>query len=174
MIALIGTTIDRNTTISRMNERPSTNARTIHWYVSVRSRKSRKNAVFPPTETSTPSTPWNAAGTTSSRRSVIASKEASLWVVPWKNADTRIAVPSAEGTTCVCGANAGICDTRCCRSVIAACTSGVSTSPVTMISAGSVRPPAKSRCRVRNAAFDGTSSGNVSMPVELPLLSWSM
>ena len=31
-IALIGSTIERNTTVSRMNESPSTNARTIHWY----------------------------------------------------------------------------------------------------------------------------------------------
>ena len=60
MIALIGTTIDRNTTISSRNDSPSTNASTIHWYVSVRSRKSRKNAVFPPTATPTPDTPSKA------------------------------------------------------------------------------------------------------------------
>ena len=35
MIALIGTMIERNTTVSRMNDSPSTNASTIHWYWSV-------------------------------------------------------------------------------------------------------------------------------------------
>jgi len=31
MIAVTGTTMDRNTTVNRTKDSPSTNARTIHW-----------------------------------------------------------------------------------------------------------------------------------------------
>ncbi len=64
-IAFIGR-IERTEHDHQQQERqPSTNARTIHWYQSVTCRKSRKIAEIPPTNTSTPGTLPNAAGTAS-------------------------------------------------------------------------------------------------------------
>ncbi len=67
MIALIGTTIDRNTMVSSRNDMPSTNANTMGRYRSARSKKSLLNAVWPPTSTCLAVLGGNASGTYRSR-----------------------------------------------------------------------------------------------------------
>ena len=84
MMALSGSTMDRNTTVRSTNDSPSTNTSTIHWYRPTVSRKSVKKAGFPPTNSWTPLTPWNAEGTIWVRRSRIAPKAASLEGSPRK------------------------------------------------------------------------------------------
>ncbi len=171
MMALIGTTIERNTTISSRNDSPSTKPSTIHWYVSVTCRKSRKMALFPPTYTCTPGTPAKAVGTTSSRRPWMAANAASFCVVPLKKAETCVADPSWEVATWVSGANAGSFAISACRFFTAAWTCGSCAFPETTINAGSVSPPAKFFSNARNAVLAGTS-GSWLMSVELPLFIW--
>ncbi len=103
---------------------------------------------------------------------MIPANAASFCVSPLKNADTWIAVPSSEGVTVVCVANAGSFAISACRSSTAAWTSGACTLPVITICAGSVRPPANSFSSVMKAALDAIVSGNWLIPVELPLFIW--
>ena len=171
-IALIGTTIERNTTIRSRNDRPSTNANTIHWYESVTSRKSRKIAEFPPTNTSTPGTSPNAAGTAWSRSCSIAPNDASFCVSPLKNADTFTADPSSVVATCVADENAGFCGDLVLQLRMPACASAEVTSPVDHDLRRVGEPAGELALQdVMNAAFAGTS-GSWLMFVELPLFSW--
>ncbi len=62
MIALTGTTIERNTTVSSRNDSPKTTRMISGVYVSEMSKKSFTNAVSPPTST-VADVPSNASGT---------------------------------------------------------------------------------------------------------------
>ena len=82
MIALIGTTIERNVTSSRMKARLSTNANTIGRWDFIVSRKSFEKAVSPPTAVSVPATLLMVVGTTSSRRASSEASEAASLPLP--------------------------------------------------------------------------------------------
>src|SRR3954451_9946683 len=82
MIALIGTTIERNVTSSRMNARLSTKANTIGRGDFIVSRKSLDMAVGPLTTASAPASLPTVAGTTSERRTSIERLEAASVPLP--------------------------------------------------------------------------------------------
>src|SRR6266480_515185 len=138
MIAFSGSTTDRNTTVNRMKDNPSTNASTIHWYLFATSRKSVKNAVLPPTSTVVPGASLNACGTIVPRRSRIAWKEQLPDGSNLRYASTSIAVPSLLVVTIVAGENRGSCAISCLRVAMALWVALLETSPVTTILAGSV------------------------------------
>ena len=98
MIALIGITIERNVTSSRMNARLSTNRNTIGRCDFIVSRKSFDEAVMPLTATSASSLP-TVAGTTSSRRTRTDSSEAASVPLPWTASDTTATVLSGLTST---------------------------------------------------------------------------
>jgi len=100
MIALTGSTIDRNTTVSNRNESPNTKRKTIGVYVEATSKKSFENAVWPPTSTLIP-VPANAWGMYVSRSFVIAcvaASEAGSVDGPASGTSTSVMLPS--GATC--------------------------------------------------------------------------
>ena len=94
-IAFAGTTIERNTTVSRMKDRPSTSRMMIGVYRSEMSKKSFVNAVSPPTRT--PESGPKACGTYWSRSAVTASTAAWLCesvASPANGIATSVTVPS--------------------------------------------------------------------------------
>ena len=128
MIALIGTTIERNVTSSRMNAIASTKPNTIGRCDFIVSRKSFDQAVMPPTATSAFSSLPTVAGTTSSRRTSSEWFDAASVPLPLIESDTIATVLSGLMSTLEGSDSSPVAIALSCSCLIAVWTSGVVTS----------------------------------------------
>src|SRR5215203_1986904 len=141
MIALIGTTIERNVTSSRMNAIASTKPNTIGRFVFIVSMKSFDQAVMPPTATSVLSSLPTVAGTTSSRSTSSERFDAASVPLPLIDSVTVATVLSGLIVTLVGSESSPLAIALSCGCLIAVWTSGAVTSlALTATLAGMVSP----------------------------------
>ena len=144
---MIGTTIERNVTSSRMNARLSTKANTSGAREPMASMKSFELAVTPVTATSAPASLPTVAGTTSERSTSSERSEAASVPLPLTDSATTATVLSGLISTRDGSDSSPVAIARSCSCSIAAWTGAAVTSSALMTVVAGTAPPGKAAWR---------------------------
>ena len=167
MIALIGTTIERNVTSSRMNAIASTKTNTIGRCDFIVSRKSFDQAVMPPTATSAFCSLPTVAGTTSSRRTSSERFDAASVPLPLIESDTIATVLSGLTVTLEGSESSPVAIAWSCSCLIAVWTSGVVTSLALTTTLAGRLPPGNAASMRSSVWMIGVLRDRPSVPASL-------